>query len=132
MTPKHDASGAQDALARHATEFILEQDREVRRWRLLPNGPGVLAVRYPDVDPDVAELAPGDTVIETHPLDTAEAGKTFIRWRSTLLALAPFVRPSTPVPTLPRVRHKRAGYDFPCALHKGPAGDCNEQNCRCN
>ena len=24
-----------------------------------------------------------------------------------------------------------AGLDFPCALHKGPAGDCNETNCRC-
>lgn len=26
---------------------------------------------------------------------------------------------------------KRAGHDFPCALHRGPAGDCNEHNCRC-
>ena len=26
---------------------------------------------------------------------------------------------------------KRAGHDFPCALHRGPAGDCTEQNCRC-
>jgi hypothetical protein len=25
----------------------------------------------------------------------------------------------------------RAGYGYPCALHKGPLGDCNEQNCRC-
>lgn len=28
-------------------------------------------------------------------------------------------------------RRMRAGYDFPCALHRGPAGDCNERNCRC-
>lgn len=26
---------------------------------------------------------------------------------------------------------KRAGYDFPCALHKGPKGPCNARNCKC-
>jgi hypothetical protein len=26
---------------------------------------------------------------------------------------------------------KRAGYDFPCALHSGPMGECNKENCRC-
>jgi hypothetical protein len=25
----------------------------------------------------------------------------------------------------------RAGFDFPCAIHRGPAGDCNKRNCRC-
>ena len=25
----------------------------------------------------------------------------------------------------------RAGHDFPCCLHKGPAGNCSPWNCRC-
>lgn len=36
-------------------------------------------------------------------------------------------------PARPRVSmNQRAGVDFPCALHKGPAGDCDETNCRCH
>lgn len=34
--------------------------------------------------------------------------------------------------TLPGgVKKLRAGHDFPCAIHRGPAGDCNEWNCKC-
>lgn len=25
----------------------------------------------------------------------------------------------------------RAGHDFPCALHKGPKGDCQPWTCKC-
>lgn len=25
----------------------------------------------------------------------------------------------------------RAGQDYPCSLHKGPAGNCSPWNCRC-
>lgn len=31
----------------------------------------------------------------------------------------------------PEIKKLRAGYDFPCALHRGPKGDCNEVNCKC-
>lgn len=29
------------------------------------------------------------------------------------------------------VKGLRAGKDFPCALHRGPKGDCNANNCKC-
>jgi hypothetical protein len=107
MTPKPDTPDAPDALdkalAPAASRFILAQDAEVRRWRVLPNGTGVLAVRYPDVDPDLAEMRSEDTVIETYPFDTAELAKTFIRWRSTVAAMRPLaVLEKAPVP---KARH---------------------------
>jgi hypothetical protein len=43
---------------------------------------------------------------------------------------------SKPTPEVAAIRDAlvvklRAGHDFPCAIHKGPKGDCSERNCRC-
>lgn len=136
MTPTPAAPAATEPQAAHAADFIAAQDREVRCWRVLPNGPGFVAVRYPPVDPDLSEARPADAVIETHPFDNVAVAKSYIRFRSTLAALEPWIEASqpraVPLPPRPKVRHLRAGHDFPCALHKGPKGDCDPSNCRCN
>lgn len=64
-----------------------------------------------------------DVTAETTPEHRTQAKA----WFDKLVAegtLKPSLDPITP-------RRVRAGYDFPCALHRGPAGDCNEHNCRC-